>query len=102
MEMNMSIFGSKKRKHPRISSINTVKFIVTLNSADDAESSIGGGITMDICNNGACIYTSISLKKEQQVDIVKGTPQYICTTATVRWVKKLDVELYKVGLMLID
>jgi hypothetical protein len=98
--MHMSLFKPKQRKHPRISYIDTVEFEVTLNSADDAKSSIGRGITMDICNNGACIYTSTSLKQGQQVDIVKGTPPHICTTATVRWVKKLDVELYKVGLML--
>ena len=96
----MSLFKSEIRKHPRISSIDTVEFVVDPNSSDGTEYPMEKGITRDVCNKGVCMYTAIPLKKGQKLDIVKGAPPHICTTATVRWIKKLTVQLYRAGLML--
>lgn len=60
------------------------------------------GLTINVSDSGICIYARNPLQKGEELKIVKSAPPIGQRSATVKWVRKLNNELYKVGLMYTD
>ena len=56
------------------------------------------GVTLNLSKSGMCLMTFTSLKKGQQIEINKGLD--VPEPVTVRWVNKLDTDVYKAGLLI--
>lgn len=96
----MRFFNIERRKSTRTSLINTVEFVLAQDPDVVTHSSIEKGVMMDMCDNGLSLYTSIPLIKKQRVDILRGPSPSTSKPAIVKWVRKLQFDLYKAGLVL--
>jgi len=56
------------------------------------------GVTINLSRSGMCLITFHQLEEGQQIRIEKGLK--VSNSSTVRWVKKLDKDIYKVGLQI--
>ncbi|MGE5893824.1 MAG: PilZ domain-containing protein [bacterium] len=83
-----------KRRHKRRVFTTTVQYAVTQPAVSDT---LSKGVTVNISSTGLCLYTFSSHKEGQQVKIYNGVPLHIEEEAVIRWVKKLNRHLYKIG-----
>jgi hypothetical protein len=58
------------------------------------------GVTINISNSGLCLQILKPLSVGQEIKI-KRAPSISYQPATIRWIKKTDDNLYKVGLSLL-
>ncbi len=58
------------------------------------------GVTINISNSGLCLYI-FNLIHEGQKIAIKSTLPVPHQTALVRWIKKVDADLYKAGVMFV-
>jgi len=56
------------------------------------------GLAFDFSDNGACIYTQQHLSQSDTIKVLSDKFGDSPRKATVRWCKKLDENLFKVGL----
>ena len=86
--------GIEKRKHPRKTYSDVIKFCVNPRSPNK----IFIGVSINISDLGICLYTSDNLRKGEEIVIQEKLPiKY--RKATVIWIKHYHREFYKVGLM---
>jgi len=57
-----------------------------------------GAYTINISSNGMCTYLEGPVKPGQKVTIKECALPFLCGTAIVRWVNKLDKNTYMAGL----
>lgn len=82
----------ERRKRDRFHLESKIKY--TLNGTDEA--SLEGDL-VNISSFGLCFSTAVALREGQEVMFRDVLPNYY-ETAIVVWVKKTDVNCYKVGL----
>lgn len=56
------------------------------------------GVTINISDSGLCLYIFNLLPEGQKITIKNNLPVSY-RTALVRWIKKVDADLYKAGVM---
>jgi c-di-GMP-binding flagellar brake protein YcgR len=59
------------------------------------------GVTINISNTGVCLYIFNLLPEGQKITIKNNLPVSY-RTALVRWIKKVDDDLYKAGVLFVD
>ncbi len=92
----MSFFTKEKRKDRRSIFPSTIEY--TLDPASGEESF--KGVTVNISNSGLCFYATSPMGEGQEILIRSNLP-VIYRKATVRWIKQLNEEAYKTGLMFV-
>lgn len=83
------------RKEPR----NTIEDgVLYLHESGGISKAAQHGLAFDISNSGACIYSQQSFAEGDYVKIFCSNFGDTPIKATVRWCKKMDDRLFKVGL----
>lgn len=83
------------REEPRADIHQTVKYATGEYAGESALS----GVTVNLSRSGICLIAFHQLKRGQQIKIESGLS--LADPATVCWVKKLDKDLFKAGLVII-
>jgi hypothetical protein len=81
------------RKHPRKIFTTTIEYT----HSQEASGQPVKGVTVNISSSGLCLYAFSSHAAGDKLRILKGTPMNLEETAIVRWVKKINPHLYKIG-----
>jgi hypothetical protein len=92
----MSFFTKEKRKDRRSIFPSTIEYTVGPHSGDESFKCV----TVNISNSGLCFYTPNPLSEGQEILIRSDLPVSY-RKATVRWIKRLNDEAYKTGLMFV-
>ncbi len=90
----MSFNNIERRRHLRYNFPSTIEYVLEPETTGE----IFKGIIINISNCGLCLCISSPLSDGQEVTIKSILP-IAYRTASVRWIKKLDDNFYKVGLM---
>ncbi len=80
------------RKHPRYPA--NIKVVYTCSSDDNLQN----GTILNFSSSGICLKAYASLMEKQSILIKTELPNG-CKKASVRWIKKMDVDFYLAGLM---
>jgi hypothetical protein len=87
--------NKERRSHERRDFANRIVYV----SADDPDSTLIKGVTMNISEAGLCFATFTSPINDEKIWILESMLPIHHTRGTVRWIKKMDSDIYKVGLM---
>lgn len=82
-----------KRRHPRRIFTTTVQYSV----AEPSSHTVVKGVTVNISSSGICLYTFSQHREGQKIKIINGVPINVEEEAVVKWVKKVNNNLYKMG-----
>lgn len=91
----MPINSVEKRAHYRRNHANVIEYVVT----GRQESGPFKGVTINMSETGLCFFTYTPISENVAISIVKSTLPLHCKTGTIRWVKALDTDFYKIGVM---
>jgi hypothetical protein len=89
----------ERRGEPRSLFFSTVTYTL-LKDFTKTSSSIFKGVSVNISKGGFCLYVFHPIQVNEEIEIL--TPFLLLSSqkfATVRWVKKLTSDIYKIGLM---
>lgn len=89
----MSAAWSEKRRYPRRVFTTTVHYTVDSSTIKD----ISKAVTVNISQSGICLYTFNDHKEGETLKIHNGVPYDLQSTVTIRWIKRVNEQLYKVG-----
>jgi hypothetical protein len=84
----------ERREHPRYDFPHRIEY--ALNHETPGESF--NAVTINISKRGLCLYVFNSLGEGQKM-VINGTLPVPFRTASVRWIKKIEDNFYKIGLM---
>ena len=84
------------REEPRTRSLQAIRFVAERNTDVSALK----GVTMNLSRSGLCMLAFHQLNEGQQIRIEQGPN--VSNAALVCWVKKLDQDVFKVGLQLVS
>jgi hypothetical protein len=87
--------NKERRSHKRRDFANRIAYV----SADDPDYTLIKGVTMNISETGLCFATFTAPIKEEKLWILESILPIHRQKGTVRWIKKLESDIYKVGLM---
>jgi hypothetical protein len=97
----MSSNEHTQRRQERYTFHQYVNYGVDSNSSNPGDK-IFKGVTVNFSQSGLCLYVFHPLAEGNRIIISKDNNKDPHQTSTVRWVKKINEEVYKVGLMYID
>ncbi len=92
-DSNVSTF-LETREELRTEYQQAIKYVTSRFAGD----TVCKGVTINLSRSGMCLITFHQLEEGQQVSIKNGLK--VSNSSTVRWVKKLDKDIYKVGLQI--
>lgn len=84
----------ERRRHTRYDFPALIDYGFHLNASHE----VYKGVTINISHSGLCLYVHKLLSEGQEISI-KGPLPVPCPKASVRWIRKIDEDLYKTGLM---
>lgn len=91
---------SKDRRHGRRDTfITTVNYTVSTASDSLKKDTLKQAITINLSPTGVCLYVFNRVAEGQRLELFASFFSESCSTAVVRWVKKITDDIYKVGLM---
>jgi hypothetical protein len=68
-------------------------------SADNPDYTLIKGVTMNMSETGLCFATFTPPEKDEKIWILESMLPIHRQKGTVRWIKKMESDIYKVGLM---
>jgi hypothetical protein len=86
--------NKERRSHERHDVANRIVYV----SADNP-SSLVKGVTMNISETGLCFVTFTPPIKDEKIRLLESILPIHRQKGTVRWIKKMESDIYKVGLM---
>jgi len=89
--------NGEKRRSLRYDFPQRIEYILSPETSEN----IYQGVTINISNTGVCLYI-FNLIYEGQKIAIKSTLPVPHQTALVRWIKKVDADLYKAGVLFVD
>ena len=92
-DSNESLFP-ETREELRTGYQQAIKYVTSQFAGD----TVCKGVTVNLSRSGMCLITFNQLEEGQQISIEKGLK--VSNPSTVRWVKKLDKDIYKVGVQI--
>ncbi len=87
----------RSRRHERYDFHHEIKYVLN----PDTTGEIFRGVTVNISDSGLCLYVFNNHLREGQELTIKTILRGFYRTGVVRWYKKIDGEIYKVGLMFV-
>jgi hypothetical protein len=84
------------RDEPRMGFLQAIKFVPDQQTGASAFK----GVTVNLSKSGMCIIAFHQLKEGQQIKIEHGLK--VSNPATVCWVRRLDKDIFKVGLQVVS
>jgi hypothetical protein len=87
--------NKERRSHERHDIANRIVYV----SADDPSYSLVKGVTMNISETGLCFVTFTAPIRDEKIKILQSILPIHRQKGTVRWIKKMESDIYKVGLM---
>jgi hypothetical protein len=87
--------NKERRSHGRRDFANRIVYV----SANDPSDSLLKGVTVNISETGLCFATFTPPKKDEKIRILESIIPICRQGGTVRWIEKIDSDIYKVGLM---
>ncbi len=91
----LTVRNIKSREEFRCNSHQIIEYVLK----HDTDEQIFKAVTVNLSANGLCLYVFNSLNKGQEIIIKSGLR--VNKPASVQWRKKLDDDLYKIGLMFV-
>ncbi len=89
----MSLEYSEKRTDIRYEFPSTVEYGLIPEKTGE----VFKGLTVNISNSGLCLYVYDPLSEGQEIAIEKCVLPFPCQRAVVRWIKKVDEDIYMSG-----
>jgi len=89
--------NGERRKDIRYDLPKKIEYVLN----PETSGKIYSGVTVNISNSGLCLYIFHPLTKGQKI-IIQSTLPVPYQTAMVLWIKKVDDDLYKAGVMFTD
>jgi len=89
----MSAAWSEKRRHPRRVFTTTVQYTVDSVPVED----VAKAVTVNISQSGVCLYTFCDHQAGDTLKIHNGVPYDLQSTAIVRWTRRVNEQLFKIG-----
>jgi len=83
----------KEREYPRRVFSTTVTYTNGLTETFDGAKAV----CLNISRSGVCLYTYHKHERGAMINILNGAPFNVQGLATVRWVRKINDNLYRVG-----
>jgi hypothetical protein len=90
----MSLEYSEKRADIRYEFPSTLEYGLISDKAGE----VLKGLTINISSSGLCLYVYDSLCQGQEIAIKKCVLPFPCKRAVVRWIKKVDEDVYMSGM----
>ena len=90
-----SFKGKDTRRYCRRNFADVIEYVLPDNGASD----LFKGVTINLSESGLCLYTFNPVPLNEKITIERGISPLCNQTGTVRWIKRLAPDLYKVGLM---
>jgi hypothetical protein len=87
--------NKERRSHERRDFANRIVYV----SAEDPDYGLVKGVTMNMSETGLCFATFTAPKKDDKIWILESMLPIHGQKGTVRWIKKMESDIYKVGLM---
>jgi hypothetical protein len=87
--------NKERRSHQRRDFANRIVYV----SADNPDYTLIKGVTMNISETGLCFATFTAPVKNENIWILESMLPIHSQRGTVRWIKKMESDIYKVGLM---
>jgi hypothetical protein len=87
--------NKERRSHERRDFANRIVYV----SADDPDCTLIKGVMMNISETGLCFATFTAPIKDEKIWILESMLPIHRQKGTVRWIKKMESDIYKVGLM---
>jgi hypothetical protein len=87
--------NKERRSHERHDFANRIVYV----SADGPNDSLLKGVTMNISETGLCFVTFTAPINDEKIRILESILPIHRQKGTVRWTKKMESDIYKVGLM---
>jgi hypothetical protein len=87
--------NKERRSYERSDFANRIVYV----SADDPSYILIKGVTMNISETGLCFATFTAPKKDERIWILESILPIHRQKGTVRWIKKMESDICKVGLM---
>jgi hypothetical protein len=84
----------ERRIHERRDFANRIVYV----SPANADHGLVKGVTMNMSKTGLCFATFTPVKKNDTIWILKSMLPIYCQKGTVRWIRKMQSHVYKVGL----
>ena len=91
----MPLNSIEKRTHYRRNYANVIEYEII----NGRESGPFKGVTINMSETGLCFFTCTPISENVSISIVKSTLPIHCKTGTIRWVKALDADFYKIGVI---
>ena len=89
----MSLEYSEKRTDIRYEFPSTLEYELIPEKTGE----VFKGLTVNISSSGLCLYVYDSLGEGQEIAIKKCVLPFPCQRAVVRWIKKIDEDVYMSG-----
>jgi hypothetical protein len=86
--------SSERREHTRYDFLQRVEYVLNPETSNE----ILKAVTINIGKTGLCLYIFNALREGQGM-IIGSSPPVPFKTASVRWIKKMEDNFYKVGLV---
>ncbi|GBD99253.1 hypothetical protein BMS3Abin07_01288 [bacterium BMS3Abin07] len=93
---------NNKRKESRHVFSATFEYKVLNNGKRNPGNRPLKGVSLNVSKSGLCMYTRGPIEEGQKLIITKSDLPVSSDTAVVKWIRKVNNELYKTGLMFID
>jgi hypothetical protein len=87
--------SKERRSHERRDFANRIVYV----SADDPSYGLVKGVTMNMSETGLCFVTFTAPIKDEEIRILESILPIHRQKGRVRWIKKMESDIYKVGLM---
>jgi hypothetical protein len=87
--------NKERRSHERRDFANRIVYV----SADNPDYTLIKGVTMNISETGLCFATFTEPFNDERILILESMLPIHRQKGTVRWVKKMESDIYKVGFM---
>jgi hypothetical protein len=87
--------NKERRSHERRDFANRIVYV----SADNPDYALIKGVTMNISETGLCFATFTAPKKDEKIWILESMLPIHRQKGIIRWIKKTESDVYKVGLM---
>ena len=89
----------ERRKDVREILVTTVDYDLPDEKKEERKYGSNLAITVNISKEGLCLYLFKPVKEGQRIKVFSNLLQGNCSTGTIRWVKMISPDLYKVGLL---
>lgn len=89
----------ERRKEPREHVRDGVLY---LHESESLTQSAQNGLAFDVSHDGACIYTQQEYREEDTIKVFCKQISDRPVTARVKWCKRMDENLFKIGLIFRD